>query len=116
MQSRAGFDLECAKAAMRAMKTDETNFIDRCRDMEFYGLYDPMPCGAVMIEGNIIHVASLRPCGPTFKKIVTMALQSRDILFAPIRIDNHQAKRLAEGLGFKIGITEGVHHLYWRTK
>lgn len=116
MISRLGFDLDCAKAAKQAMQTDDPTFIDRCRTVEFHGLYDPEPCGAVLFVGNVVHVASLRACGLTVQKLVNQALNTRDILFAPIHITNTRVQRLAERLGFKVGITEADHHLYWRTK
>lgn len=99
---------------MRAMKTDDPTFTDRARQVEFHGLYDPQPCGAVLFDGNVIHVASLRACGLTVRRLVREALATRAILFAPIAIGNLPAARLAERLGFRIGITEAGYHLYWR--
>lgn len=116
MISAQGFDLACAKAAYRAMRADDPTFIERCRKVEFHGLYDPGPVGAVLLDGNVIHVASLRPCGLTVKKIVGKAFETRNILFAPIAVGNEKASALAELLGFEIGLTESGYHLYWRAK
>lgn len=115
MQERPGYDAACAAAAARAMADYDPSFAERARHTEFWGLYDPQPVGAVIFEGNVIHVASLKPCGFAVRRLVRHALQSRPILFAPIAAWNRPACRLAEGFGFQVGIESNGILLYWKT-
>lgn len=116
MHALPGFNLACAQAAMHAMQTDDPTFIERSKHIEFYGLYDPHPCGFVVFEGNVIHVASTRPAGLVIRRLVRDALKTRDILFAPIHAENEHTAHLAELLGFRVGLSANGINLYWRTK
>lgn len=115
MIERPGYDEACAEAAAQAMASYDQTFSERAKNTEFWGLFDPEPCGAVIFEGNVIHVACLKPCGLAVRRIVRQALQNREILFAPIAEWNTPAIRLAVGLGFKLGIQSRGVNLYWRT-
>lgn len=110
-----GYNLACAEAAAEAMAEYDPTFTERAKHTEFWGLYDPEPCGAVIFEGNVVHIASLKPCGLAARRIANRALQTRDILFAPVAEWNTRAIRLTVGLGFKLGIQANGINLYWRT-
>lgn len=110
-----GYNVACAEVAARAMAEYDPTFAVRAIATEFWGLYDPEPCGAVIFEGNVMHVASLRPCGFSVRRLVRHALRTRPIVFAPIAHSNARACRLAEGMGFQVGIQADGINLYWRT-
>lgn len=114
MIERQGYNEACAQAAAQAMAEYDPTFTERAKRTEFWGLYGPEPCGAVIFEGNVMHVASLKPCGFAVRRLVAHALRTRPIVFAPIHESNLRACRLAEGMGFQIGIQSRGINLYWR--
>lgn len=96
-----GFDPVCAAVMRDACGfQDDDSFIERARETEFYGLYDPEPVGAILIDEQFIHVGSLKPCGFAFRRIVNDVLTRRPFLIAAIEGDRPRAVKLAKGMGF----------------
>lgn len=117
MELRKGFDEMAALAMLRSMGADDPTFIDRARRApEFWGFYDPEPIGAAILTEHEIHIGVMRPgrVGFRVRRLVDEAMRSRRRLFAPIRIENRAAQRLALGCGFVCVAERAGYRLYGR--
>lgn len=85
-------------------------FRDKLKECRFFGIYDPEPVGAIVLDGPIIHVSVVErmrgKIGRAVKKIVHMALNDYGVVIAPIEAGNDKAIRLAEGLGLTLAKSE----------
>lgn len=111
---RKGFDMGAALAMRKAMEAVDPSrdrlFWRKVLNAEFWGMYDPEPVGAVVLTGNRIHIACLRPqrCGFAARRILAEALKIQTTIFAPVKDWNEQAARFAQRLGFiYVGETPG---------
>ena len=96
---RKGYDYAAAEAMRSAEGCASQGFHERCRAAHFWGLYDPEAVGAIVIEHNIIHVSSLRPCGFAVRKVLR---DWNGQLLTVIREHNQRAQKLAVGMGFRL--------------
>lgn len=102
------YDEQCAVLMRDACgMSEDSTFLDRARLARVWSLYDPMPCGAVVVEGPFIHVGSTRPCGLAVRRIVNDVLKSAPFLVAAIKGERRKAVELARLLGFDMEATSG---------
>lgn len=122
MKELHGFDETAALAMVQAYgRPASPAVIERLRNSDFWGLYDPEPVGAVAITFDSqyspgMHVGCIHRgrAGHAVRRVVEAALQRYGQLYAEIRNDCETAIRLAIGLGFEpIGRTD-THLVCWR--
>jgi len=103
MECRQGFDEAAALKMLEVQGTPAENHVERCRNGLFWALYhDGKPAGGILIERGLLHVSSAYPCGFIVRKVIMNYLQNHEELIAPILPDNSRARKLAEGMGFRV--------------
>jgi len=103
MECRQGFDEAAALKMLEVQGTLAENHVERCRNGLFWALYhDGKPAGGILIERGLLHVSSAYPCGFIVRKVIMNYLQNHEELIAPILPDNSRARKLAEGMGFRV--------------
>ena len=117
MECRPGFDEAAALRMLEVQGTPAENHVNRCRKGLFWALYhDGKPMGGILIERGLIHVSSAYPCGFIVRKVIMDYLADHPELIAPILPDNSRARKLAEGLGFRLSGSIDGFLIYRRSK
>jgi hypothetical protein len=120
-----GFDEAACEAMWRAYQTDESYEVFREKAQKaiwFWSLIDERPIGAVYFEidprldAPVIHAAVETPgkAAASLERLIEQGIHRWGSLYAPARVSNVRACRLAEKFGFRAIAENGDARLYWR--